>query len=156
MCQIFFLPRTFIKIFCQWNSTTFPHSLLHTKQSSIGESRISASQKVQKWELIPQFFVLKLCGDHKGIKYWDNLNLICNLFHLNFSYHQLWCSQYSRREHKKYEKNKCVMWERGLLRIGQSQGWIICYLIGNSLSKLKLISSHLLKAASCWITYFWF
>ena len=30
---------------------------------------LALHKNYRKWELIPQFFVLKLCGDHKGIKY---------------------------------------------------------------------------------------
>ena len=48
---------------------------------------LSRHKKYGKWELILQFFDSKWCGDHRGIKYCDNLNLICNLFHLEFSYH---------------------------------------------------------------------
>ena len=66
MCQILFRPRTFIKYFCQWNSKTFPPP--HLKQSSIGESRIIASQKVRKVGINSTIFRFEMMWGSQGNK----------------------------------------------------------------------------------------
>ena len=66
MCQILLRPRTFIKYFCQWNSKTFPPP--HLKQSSIGESRIIASQKVRKVGINSTIFRFEMMWGSQGNK----------------------------------------------------------------------------------------